>query len=90
MKNAVRPATNFHENVALSFVIPSVPGFPTSRLSAETTYVVFPKENHMRLTEAATLDRKSGDAEGSAVPRTPPGKANSILKQNCHLDRSAA
>jgi hypothetical protein len=38
------------------------------------TYVVLPKENHMRLTEAATLDRKSGEAdlsrravEGSAV-----------------------
>jgi len=31
------------------------------------TYVVLPKENHMQLTEAATLDRKSGEAEGSAV-----------------------
>ncbi len=44
------------------------------------TYVVLPKENHMQLTEAATLDRKSGEAdlsrpavEGSAVPRTLPG-----------------
>ena len=27
------------------------------------TYVVLPKENHMQLTEAATLDRKSGGAE---------------------------
>jgi hypothetical protein len=42
--------------------------------------VVLPKENHMQLTEAATLDRKSGGAdlsrravEGSAVPRTIPG-----------------
>jgi len=34
------------------------------------TYVVLPKENHMKLIEAATLDRKSGGAEGSAVPRT--------------------
>jgi hypothetical protein len=34
------------------------------------TCVVLPKENHMPLTEAATLDRKSGGAEGSAVPRT--------------------
>jgi hypothetical protein len=34
------------------------------------TYVVLPKENHMQLTEAATLDGKSGEAEGSAVPRT--------------------
>jgi hypothetical protein len=37
------------------------------------TYVVLPKENHMQLTEAATLDRKSGKAEGSAVLRTFPG-----------------
>jgi hypothetical protein len=34
------------------------------------TYVVLPKENHMQLTEAATLERKSGKAEGSAVPST--------------------
>ncbi len=27
------------------------------------TYVVLPKENHMQLTEAATLDRKSGEAD---------------------------
>jgi hypothetical protein len=33
-------------------------------------YVVLREENHMRLTEVATLDRKSGEAEGSAVPRT--------------------
>jgi hypothetical protein len=31
------------------------------------TYVVLPQENHMQLTEVATLDRKSGVAEGSAV-----------------------
>ena len=31
------------------------------------TYVVLLKENHMQLFEAATLDRKSGEAEGSAV-----------------------
>jgi hypothetical protein len=31
------------------------------------TYVVLPKENHIQLTEATTLDRKSGEAEGSAV-----------------------
>jgi hypothetical protein len=65
--------TTFHRNVALPFVIPSVPGFPTSPLSPETTYVVLPKENHMHLTEAATLDRKSGEAEGSAVLRTRAG-----------------
>src|SRR5882757_6043430 len=49
------------------FVIPSVPGFPTSPLSPATTYVVLRKENHTQLTEAATLDRRSGEAEGSAV-----------------------
>jgi hypothetical protein len=45
----------------------SVPGFPTS---PATTHVVLRKENHTQLTEAATLDRKSGEAEGSAVQRT--------------------
>src|ERR1700730_2204154 len=55
----------------------SVTGFPTSQLSPATTYVVLPKENHMQLTEAATLCRKSGGAEGSAVPRTFPGNAES-------------
>jgi hypothetical protein len=54
------------------------------------TYVVLPKENHMQSTEAATLDRKSGEAEGSAVPRTFPGKTELSSKMNCHLDRSVA
>ena len=67
------PASTLYGTVAPSFVIPSVPGFPTSQLSPATTYVVLPKENHMHLTEAATLDRKSGEAEGSAVLRTLPG-----------------
>jgi hypothetical protein len=53
----------------------SVPGFPTSPLSPATTHVVLRKENHTQLTEAATLDRKSGGAEGSAVPRTSRGNA---------------
>jgi hypothetical protein len=46
-------------------VIRSVPGFPTSPLSPATTYVVLPKENHMQLTEAPTLDRKSGGSRRS-------------------------
>ena len=50
------------------------------------TCVVLPKENHMQLIEAATLDRKSGEAEGSAVPRTFRGNAGPMLKENCHLD----
>jgi hypothetical protein len=70
MKCAFGPETTFHRKVALPFVIPSVPGFPTSTLSPATTYVVLSKENHMQLTEATTLDRKSGGAEGYAVPRT--------------------
>jgi hypothetical protein len=70
-----RSSNHFYGTVALSFVIPSVPGFPTSPLSPATTYVVLRKENHMPLTEATTLDRKSGEAEGSAVSRTSPGNA---------------
>jgi hypothetical protein len=45
----------------------SVPGFPASLLSPATTDVVLSKENHTQLTEVATLDRKSGEGEGSAV-----------------------
>jgi hypothetical protein len=67
-------ATTLYGTVALSFVIPSEAEFPTSRRSAETTYVVLPKENHMPLTEAATLDRKSGEAGGTAVRLNPKQK----------------
>ncbi len=42
---------------------------------APATYVVLLKENHMQLTEAATLDRKFGEAEGSAGPQTTTGNA---------------
>src|SRR5580704_14559970 len=75
MKKRFGPATTLSGTVALSFVIPSVPGFPTSELSAAPLMWFSLKENHMQLTEAATLDRKSGEAEGSAVPRTTTGKA---------------
>jgi hypothetical protein len=51
----------------------------------------------MQLTEAATLDRKSGEAdlsrravEGPAVPRTFLETRNTIVKQNCHLARPGA
>jgi hypothetical protein len=57
------------------FYIGSVPGFPASLLSPATTDVVLSEENHTHLMEAATLDRKSGEADGSAVPRTSPGSA---------------
>ena len=43
-------------------------------------YVVLLKENHMQLTEAVILDRKSGEAEGSAVLRT--FRGNRIRLQN--------
>jgi hypothetical protein len=51
----------------LLFVIPSVPRFPAALLSSATPDVVLFKENHTQPTEAATLDRKSGEADGSAV-----------------------
>src|ERR1700733_15298675 len=41
--------------------------------SPRAPYVDLPKENHKQLTGATPLDRKSGEAEGSAVLRTPPG-----------------
>jgi hypothetical protein len=43
-------------------------------LTSATRVVLF-NENHMQLTEATTFDRKSGEAEGSAVPRTFAGYA---------------
>jgi hypothetical protein len=61
------PAITLYGTVAPSVVIPSVPGFPASLLSPATPDVVLFKENHTQPTEAATLDRKSGEAEGSAV-----------------------
>ena len=55
------------ETPSLLFVIRSVPGFPASLLSPTTTDVVLSKENHTQLTEVTAPDRKSGEAEGSAV-----------------------
>jgi hypothetical protein len=67
-------------------VIPSVPGFPAALLSSATPDVVLFKENHTQPTEAATLDRKSGEAEGSAVPRTLLGNVFSTERTriSCH------
>jgi len=65
--------TNLNGVTALSFVNRPLLCHPErTRISYFTaltgaTYVVLPKENHMQLTEAATLNRKSGGAEGSAV-----------------------
>ena len=61
-------------NDPLLVVIPSLPGFAASLLSPATTDVVLSKENHTQLTEAATLDRKSGEAEGPAVRLNPKQK----------------
>jgi hypothetical protein len=67
-------------NNPLLFVIPSVPGFSYVTALTSDHLCGSPKENHMHLTEATTLDRKSGEAdlsrravEGSAVPRIFPG-----------------
>jgi hypothetical protein len=37
--------------------------------------VVLPKENHMQLAEAPILDRKSGEADLSRLPRLAVGRA---------------
>src|SRR5882757_10658046 len=48
--------------------------------------VVLSKENHMRLTEAATCDRKSGEAEGSAVrPGSHPDAEEQSARENPDL-----
>ncbi len=61
---------------------------------SNATYVVLPKENHMQLTEAQTLDRKSGEAdlsrhavEGSAVLTDPSWKC--FLTGRTQLSRLA-
>ena len=64
--NAFSLANNPLPSANLSF-LSSRPGFPAALLSPATPDVVLFKENHTQLTEAATLDRKSGVAEGSAV-----------------------
>jgi hypothetical protein len=84
------PATTLYETVALSFVIPKLSRISYFTAFTAATYVVLSKENHMQSIEAATRDRKFGEAEGSAVPQTLLERPNVILKQNCHLDRSVA
>jgi hypothetical protein len=58
------------------------------------TYVVLLKENHMQLTEAATLDMKSGEAEGSAVRHSGapnlPFYDSKLPRQSRHPERSAS
>ena len=50
--------------------------------------MVLLKENHMQLTEAATLDRKSGKPRDLQFPGPFLETRNTMLKQNCHLDRT--
>ncbi len=54
--------------------------------------MVLLKENHKPLTEVATLNRKSGGAEGSAVRPSAlpnPPLQTSTPKQKCHPDRKS-
>ena len=64
---------------------------PISYIAALTgaAYVVLPKENHMQLTEATTLDRKSGGAEESAVPRTSRGNVFAASGEICGFESKA-
>ena len=52
------------------------------------TYVVLPKENHMQLIEAATLDRKSGEAD-FPLPRRAvgPERTRIFLPRSTRNDR---
>src|ERR1700726_1881769 len=61
--SAVRPSGASHAPGSNKVVIPSEAGFTTSQALNTATYVVPPKENHMQLTEATTLNRKSGEAD---------------------------
>jgi hypothetical protein len=67
------PAANYNEDKKVTDSERSRISYLAALTGA--TYVVLPKENHMQLAEATTLDRKSGGAEGPAVLRTSPGNA---------------
>jgi hypothetical protein len=62
------PSNQFPLETLLSLCHPERTRISYFTALTSATYVVLPKENHMQLTEAAILDRKSGVAEGSAVP----------------------
>jgi hypothetical protein len=91
-KHPLLRQTPFHPATALSLQQPSPFCHPErTRISyftalATATYVVLPKENHMHLTEAATLDRKSGEAEGSAVLLPSSQVSLSNRSPLCHLE----
>jgi hypothetical protein len=65
---------------SLLFVIPSEAGISYITALNSAAYVVLSKENHKQSTEAATLNRKSGGAEGSAVSLSSTAKAE---EENC-------
>jgi len=90
-----RSSSHFPWNVSPSLCHPERTRISYLPALTGATYVVLPKENHMQLAEATSLDRKSGGAdlsrravEGSAVLRTLPGNVESRPAQICHLDRS--
>jgi hypothetical protein len=57
-------------SAALPFVIPSAPRISYCAASERATCAAFVEESHMKFADHTKLDRKSGEAEGSAVPRT--------------------
>jgi hypothetical protein len=69
-------ATTLDELLPFPFVIPKRTRISCLTALTAATYVVLSKENHMQSIEAATIDRKSGEAEGSAVLRTTTGNAS--------------
>jgi hypothetical protein len=71
MKNAFCPATALYGSAALAFVNPTrVSYYAAPKM---TSFAAFIKESRMRFAEPIGLNRKSGAAEGSVVPRTFPG-----------------
>jgi len=70
MKNAFCPATALHGSVALPFCHPERTRISYYAAPKMTSCAAFIKESRMSFAEPIGLNRKSGAAEGSAVPRT--------------------
>jgi phosphonoacetate hydrolase len=70
MKNAFCPATALYGSAALPFVIPSAPRISYYAAPEMATCAAFVEESRMKFADHTKLDRKSGEVEGSAVPRT--------------------
>jgi hypothetical protein len=75
MKKHLGPATTLYATVGPPFCHPERSRISYLTALTAAAYVVLSKENHMHSIEAATLDRKFGEGEGSAVPRIFPGNA---------------